>query len=179
MAIVYTGPAVPGGEVSPGSGTTGFTSNAVAFANSSGQLTGSTNLTLLDHATSAQFRIGSTQTPTTNNMTGMLVVGFSSSPTLGFGTDRIQARSSASASNVLQLNPGGGQVNFGAGIQVGTSNASGKLNLPSTVNISTAVGTSGAAAAPPANPEVYVRVVMPNAAHTLTTLYIPCYLSTG
>lgn len=40
MAIEYRGASVPGGEVSPGSGSTGFTSRAVAFSDSAGRLTG-------------------------------------------------------------------------------------------------------------------------------------------
>lgn len=51
-------------------------------------------------------------------------------------------------------------------------------SFPSTVTVSTAVGVAGAAAAPPATPEIYLKVLIPKADHSLSTGYIPVYLST-
>lgn len=65
------------------------------------------------------------------------------------------------------------QQNF----EIGSSATTYRLRLPSTVNATTAVGTTGAGAALPATPEVYIRVLAPNAAGTLTTLVIPAYIA--
>lgn len=178
MAIVYSAPGVPGGEVSPGSGSTGFSSNAVAFTNSSGQLTASTALRFTGDATSGTLVVSSTVGVSLASMSGPLVIGNSTAVNLGIGQASIQCRTSAGGTQTLTLQGSGGGVQIGGNTTIGTSNTSVRLSLPSTVNISTAVGTSGAAAAPPANPEVYVKIQVPNSAHTLTTLYIPCYLST-
>lgn len=180
MAINYSGPSVPGGEVSPGSGSTGFSSAGVAFANSSGQLVSDSMFSYTTGIT-GQLRIPSTASATTVSQSGALVIGPSSVTNMGLSNAGIQVRSSAGIAGTLLLNSQGGTVITGASatFQVGTSNGSGKLSLPSTVNMTSAVGGAGAAAALPATPESWIKVLAPNNAGTLTTLYMPLFLSTG
>ena len=186
MSINYSAPGVPGGEVSPGSGSTGFSSNAVAFTNSSGQLTASTALQWKDHATSGQLVVSSTQSVSTNYASGALVIGAPGRPSLGFSLTGLEARTSNDAAADLNINAVGfgrtvlgGALSVAGATTIGSSNSANKLTLPSTVNLSTQVGGAGGAAALPATPEVYLKVRVPNGAHTLTTLYVPCYLSTA
>lgn len=161
-----------GGEVSPGSGSSGFTSAALVFGDSVGRLTNNSS------------------TPTWDSTANILRL----SPTTGAKIEFVPGSSvmiRCPTTNQFQFNvPDGGVHAFRFGnaanamsittavVQIGSSASSVMISLPSTINATTAVGTSGAAAAPPANPEVYLKIRAPNAAGTFTTLYIPAYLST-
>jgi hypothetical protein len=77
------------------------------------------------------------------------------------------------------INNANGLAVSSARVLVGSSNSALKLSLASTVNMTSAVGGAGAAAALPATPESWIKVLAPNNAGTLTTLYMPLFLSTG
>lgn len=171
MAIEYRGPSVPGGEVSPGSGTTGFTSKGIPFANTSGQLvTNSSGPSWDSTANTLVF-------PNTTGRKVLLETSVAID-TIASNLTFVNAKSGAGVSFSLA---GGDNPLFvsAAGVRVGTSVTGHKLSLPSTVNMTSAVGTAGSAAALPATPESYIKVLAPNNAGTLTTLYLPLYLSTG
>lgn len=82
----------------------------------------------------------------------------------------------ASSVSVFRLSSAGRTI-VGGDLEVGSSNTTSRLRLPSTANVTTAVGTTGTGAALPATPEVYIRIMAPNAAGTLTTLVIPAYIA--
>lgn len=160
--------------VTPGAGSSGFSSGAVAYASSDGVLTGTTNLVVLNGtaASSAALWIQSSHSAQLSSLSGGLVIGPPGAQSMGIGTTGLQVRAASGvAAGMISLNPQGGEVVLG-----GTTG--GRVRIPSTLSLSTSVGTTGAAAAPPASPEVYLKFTVPNAAHALTTLYIPAYLST-
>lgn len=185
MAINYSSPGVPGGEVSPGAGSTGFTAGAVGFANSSGQLTGSSNLNYESTGSVNTLRMFSTVLAGLEFSTGSTVAG-SMARILYASTASVGAADAAAKDLIIRAQQTG-RVIFTNGttvnailtsagnLQIGRSSvATERLSLPSTVNASTGIGAAGAAAALPATPEVYFKVLGPNG----TTLYIPAYLST-
>lgn len=193
MAIVYSGPGVPGGEVSPGSGSTGFTSRGVAFANTSGQLTASTGLTW--DSTVRGLGVGTTGPRASIEATSHVLIGTNNRflqgidsslgirNLLGMQSDNRTAMVSGSGGfTVLNSAQSADLLSASAlgHIVIGSSATTGMLSLPSTLNVTSAVGTSGGAAAPPANPATYIKILAPaSAGGSITTLYLAAYLSTG
>lgn len=169
---VISPPAGAQTDISPGVGSTAFTSGGVAYASSAQSLTATPNLVVLSGtaASSASVWIQSSNLAGLATNSGALIVGLPGQPSLGVGSTAIQCRSAAAGAANLTLQPNGGDVFLGA------SSAGGQLVFRSTVTVSTAVGVAGAAEAPPATPEQYLKVRIPNAAHTITTLLIPAYL---
>lgn len=113
MSIEYSGPSVPGGEVSPGSGTTGFAPTVVPFANSSGQLVGNSSflLTTVGGATGGMLSFG------TGGDTGVKVALFANTSIqdafgLGLGINRLELQPGSAGAVVLGLNATSHKVGF-------------------------------------------------------------------
>lgn len=113
MPIVYQSPGVPGGEVSPGTGTTGFTSRGIAYVNSSGQLTANSSFkfTTVGGSPTGMLSFGAA------NSSGILLALFDNTTStdaygLGLGSARLEIQPGASGSLVLGLNATSHKVGF-------------------------------------------------------------------
>lgn len=188
MSFTISNPGQAHTTVSPAVGSTGFSSAGVAFADSSGALTNSSQLTWNNPGgSSAWLWIQSTKNVELTTRGGALLIAAPGGPGLQLANNNVNAISSAGAAAGLNINAFGGNTVFGGnvsigggGCTVGSSASASKLSLPSTLNTSTSVGGSGAAASVAVTtPEVFIKILAPNAAGTLTTLYIAAYLSTG
>lgn len=169
----FSGPAdsTGGTTVEPGTGSSGFSSRNMVYANSSGEMVNASGPTW--DSTNQRLGIGTTAPVTQIDLGGSTGYKFSYGSSWRWrlpstGNLILEGPSTISLISLTTEK-----------ISLGSAASSLRLSLPSTLNMTSGVGAAGAAAALPATPESYIKVLAPNNAGTLTTLYIPLYLSTG
>lgn len=169
-SFTQQGGGVGGGELSPGSGSTQFSSGAIPHANTSGQLTANSSGLFFDSTNNALGVMSTTPGRAriwADPSSALVGDGFSG---LWFETSAKSASNYAllGSSSQTFLNGAGGafirsnnvdHVSVSAGrVTIGSSASTVQFALPSTVNRTTSAPSSGGATALPANPMTYVRI---------------------